>query len=61
MPWEVISESGKFWVVKKGTRNKVHKTAHMSRAEAINHMQALYAHEDGAAAMAKDMRYHKRR
>ena len=56
MPWEVISESGKFWVVKKGTHSKVHKTAHTSRAEAVEHLQALYANENGGAAMAKDMR-----
>ena len=56
MPWEVISENGKFWVVKKGTHNKVHAKPHMSRRDAVEHLQALYANEDGGAAMARDMR-----
>ena len=46
MPWEVIKEGDGFWVVKEGSRTKVHKSAHKSREEAVKHMQALYAAED---------------
>jgi len=46
MPWEVIKEGDGFWVVKEGSRTKVHKSPHKSRAEAVQHMQALYSAED---------------
>ena len=46
MPWEVVKEGDGFWVVKEGTRTKVHKSPHKSRAEAVQHMQALYSAED---------------
>ena len=46
MPWEIRKEGKGWWVVKKGTNSKVHKTAHSNRAEAVAHMKALYASED---------------
>lgn len=45
MPWEVIKESSGWWVVKEGTRDKVHGQPHKSREDALEHVQALYAAE----------------
>ena len=44
-PWEVIKDEKGFWVVKEGTREKVHKSPHKSREEAMAHVKALYAAE----------------
>ena len=54
-PWEVIKEGDGWWVVREGTREKVHKTAHKSREEAMAHVRALYAAEgiDQADKMVK--------
>ena len=44
-PWEVIKDGEGFWVVKEGTREKVHKSPHKTREEAMAHVKALYAAE----------------
>lgn len=44
-PWEVIKDGDGFWVVKEGTREKVHKSPHKTREEAMQHVKALYAAE----------------
>jgi len=44
-PWEVIKDEKGFWVVKEGTREKVHKSPHKTREEAVAHVKALYAAE----------------
>lgn len=45
MPWEIVKEGSGWWVVKEGTRDKVHKQPHTSREDALEHVQALYAAE----------------
>ena len=61
MPWEVIKEGDGFWVVKEGSRTKVHKSAHKSREEAMAHVKALYAAEgiDEADKVVKTNKAHK--
>jgi hypothetical protein len=44
-PWDVMHDDDGWWVVKESTHEKVHKTAHKSRAEAVRHQRALYAAE----------------
>jgi hypothetical protein len=46
MPWEVVKEEDGWFVVKEGTRTKVHKSPYKSRAEAMAHVRALYSAED---------------
>ena|SRR3990167_10635096 len=44
-PWEVMKDEKGYWVVKKDTGEKVHKSPHKTRAEATAHVKALYAAE----------------
>ena len=45
MPWEIVKEGSGWWVVKEGTRDKVHKQPHTSREDALEHVRALYSAE----------------
>lgn len=44
-PWEVMHDEKGYWVVKKDTNEKVHNKPHKTRAEAVQHVRALYAAE----------------
>lgn len=46
MPWKIIQDEQGWWVVRKGTGEKAHKSAHKNRGKAAEHMKALYASED---------------
>lgn len=56
MPWDVIKDEKGWWVVKKGTRKKVHEKPHKSKEEARNHQKALYAAEDMGKADASRLK-----
>ena len=59
MPYDILMEGKGYFVVKKGSKEKMNKKPHMSRKEALAHMRALYAAEDGGAAMGKEMKKRK--
>ena len=50
MPWKVVKESDGFFVVKKGSGEKVHSKPHPSRDAANQHMAALYSAEGAGKA-----------
>ena len=41
MPYNISKADGLYWVLKHGKR--MNKKGHMTKAEAIKHMRALYA------------------
>jgi len=45
MPWDVREKEGEFCVFKKGGDTPIKGGCHTSRADAVKHMQALYANE----------------
>lgn len=43
MPWKIVEEDGKYWVVKETTGEHAHKKPYSNRAKALAFMKALYA------------------
>ena len=46
MPWKIKQDGDGYWVVKKASGTKVHRTAHPTEEEAKAHLSALYANAD---------------